>query len=70
MESLDLLLICVSAFVAVFCLLAVLALVMRIIIFVFPQKEAAADAAMIAAIALTVSALYPGTSITKVEEIK
>jgi len=70
LESLDLLLICISAFVSVFCLLAGLALVMRIIIFVFPQKEAAVDAAMIAAITSTVSALYPGTSITKVEEIK
>ena len=70
MESLDLLLICASAFVAVFCLLTVLALVMRIIVVVFPQKEASADAAIIAALASTVSTLYPGTSITKVEEIR
>jgi hypothetical protein len=44
--------------------------VMRIIITVFPQKSSQGDAAMLAAVAATVSTIYPGTKITRVEEIK
>ena len=70
MESLDLLAICVSAFIGVFLLLAVLALVMRLITVLFPEKEAVSDAAMIAAVSTVLQTLYPGTKITKVEELK
>ena len=70
MESLDLLAICASAFVGVFLLLTVLALVMRLIIAVFPQKEAGADAAVIAAISTVLQTVYPGAKITNVEELK
>lgn len=70
MGSLELLVICVSAFVAVFVLLAILALVMRLIIVAFPQKVAGLDSTVIAAAVSTVAALYPGTRVTKVEEIK
>ena len=70
MPSLDLLLICISAIVVVFLLLTLLALVMRLIMAVFPEKVVAADSAYLAAIATVMSALYPGTKITKVEEIK
>lgn len=66
----NLVMICASAFAAVFLLLAFLSLVMRIIITVFPQKSSQGDAAMLAAVAATVSAIYPGTKITRVEEIK
>jgi hypothetical protein len=62
--------ICVSAFAAVFVLLTVLALLMRLIIVVFPEKKAVSDAAMIAAVTTVMQTLYPGTKITKVEEIK
>ncbi len=71
MGSLDLLLICVSAFIGVFILLSVLALIMRLIIAVFPEKaEAVSDTAVVAALATVVTAVYPGTRITKVEEIQ
>jgi len=70
MESPDLLIICASAFIAVFVLLAFLAIVMRIITVLFPQKAASTDAVAIAAVASVISTLYPGTRITKVEELR
>jgi hypothetical protein len=71
MESIDLWLICVIAFSAVFVLLVVLAAVMRLILSVFPQLQMEeADTAMIAAVSSLASTLYPGNTITKVEEIK
>jgi hypothetical protein len=68
MGSGDLLIICASAFVGVFLLLSFLALVMRIIIAVFPQRGAGGDAALMAAVVSTVSATFPGTRITNIEE--
>jgi len=70
MQSLDLLPICITAFLAVFVLLTVLAVVMRIIELIFAHKETTADAAMLAAVTAAVRAVYPGTIITKVEEVK
>ena len=66
----ELLVICASAFLAVFVLLSVLALVMRVIIVVFPDKGYGVDAAMVAAINTAALATYLGTKVTKVEEIK
>ena len=70
MGSSDLVFICISAFLAVFALLSVLAVVMRIIFVLFPEKESGIDAVVVAAITSTVSAIYPGTRITKIEETK
>lgn len=71
MGSLELLLICVSAFIGVFILLSFLALIMKLIIAVFPEKaESVSDTAVLAALATVVTAVYPGTKITKVEEIQ
>ncbi len=70
MGSIDLLMICASAFVGVFLLLSLLAIVMRIIIVVFPQGAKGTDAAVVAAVTAAVSAGYPGTRITNIEEIK
>ena len=70
MGSQDLLLICTSAFVMVFLLLTILALVMRIITAIFPEKISKTDEIILAAMATVVSTVYPGTKITKVEEIK
>ena len=68
--ALDLLIICLSAFFAVFVLLSFLAVVIRLLTLACPQKVAAgADTAMIAAVTTAVSVLYPGTMVTKVEEI-
>ena len=50
--------------------MALLAVVMRVIIVLFPQKTGKTDAATIAAVASVVSTLYPGTRITKVEELR
>ena len=67
----DLLTICLSAFVAVFLLLSALAVVMRVLIVVFPQRVADdSDAAVLAAVTSAVTAAYPGTKVTKVEEIR
>jgi len=70
MGSLNLMVVCTSAFVAVFLLLSVLALVMKLIIVVFPQRMAGTDTAVVAALATVVSSVYPNTNITKIEEIK
>jgi len=68
MPSTDLIFICVVAFFMVFIILALLALSMRIIILVFPEKKAKIDAAMIAAVTAAVQTIIPGTKVTKVEE--
>ncbi len=70
MESVNLLMVCASAFVGVFLLLIFLSLVMKVLTAVFPQKTAESDAAVLAAVASAVSSAYPGTKITKIEEIK
>jgi len=67
----DLLIICVSSFVAVFLLLSFLALVIRMLTLAFPQKVVAEiDAAVIAAVTSAASVAYPGTIVTKVEELR
>ena len=71
MGSPNLLIICVAAFCAVFLLLAFLALVMKILTNVFPEKVAdELDAAMLAAISASLSVVYPQTKITKVEQVR
>jgi hypothetical protein len=70
MASPDLLSICVAAFVGVFLLLSILAAIMRLILVVFPEKKAGSDAMVIAAVSTALQSLYPGTRITKVEEIE
>ncbi len=66
----NLLAICASAFAAVFLLLSFLSFVMKIIITLFPQKAAGPDAAIIAAVTSVVTTVYPGTTISRFEEIK
>ncbi len=69
MDSPDLLSICFSAFAAVFFVLISLAVIMRIIITMFPEKDSD-DTAIYAAIATTINSIYPGTQISKIEELK
>ena len=69
MPSPDLLNICITAFVSVCVILAGLAVVMRLILSVFPEREETTDAAMIAAAASVLQTVYPGTRIVKVEEM-
>jgi len=66
----DLLVVSLSAFVAVFLLLSFLAVVMRILIAVYPEKIEGIDAATIAAVSAATAYVFPGTKVTKVEEIK
>ena len=67
----NLLMICVAAFCAVFLLLAFLALVMKILINVCPEKvKEELDAAMLAAVSASLSVVYPETKITKVEQVR
>jgi len=66
----DLLVICLSAFAAVFVLLSFLAVVMRLLISTFPEKVGGIDAATIAAVTAAAAYAFPGTKVTKVEEIR
>jgi hypothetical protein len=70
MQSAELVVICGVAFLMVFVILLLLAVIMRLIILVFPEKAALSDAAMIAAISAAVQTVFPGTKLTKVEERK
>ena len=70
MNSPDLITISIAAFSAVFVLLSLLALMMRLIIFLFPERQKTANAAIVAAVAATFKTLYPGTKITKIEEVQ
>jgi len=70
MEVSNLLFICVSAFIAVFLILSLIAVVMRIINILFPEGDIGSDTALFAAITSTIYKFYPGTKITKIEERK
>lgn len=70
MEPSGLLTICFSAFLAVFTILSLLAIMMRLIIRIFPEKDNQEKGAIIAALTSVVNRYYPGTKITKIEEIK
>jgi hypothetical protein len=70
MNSSELLVICLSAFVAVFLLLSFLAVVMRGLITVYPEKAGGVDSATIAAVTAAAAYAFPGTKVTKVEEIR
>ena len=69
METPDLITICLTSFAAVLLLLSFLALVMRIIILIFPAKDND-DSAVVAAITSTYNVHFPGTKIIKIGEQK
>ncbi|MBM4161506.1 MAG: hypothetical protein FJ217_10445 [Ignavibacteria bacterium] len=64
----DLLWICSIAFIAVFIVLSLIAVVMRGIMMLFPDRKGKDDAAVIAALSTVLQTTYPGTRITKIEE--
>ena len=70
MNSPDLWVISLSAFVAVFLLLSVLAVVMRVLIAVYPEKDGGIDPATLAAVTAATAHAFPGTKLTKVEEVR
>lgn len=70
MPSPDLLMVCVSSLIAVFVILAILAVIMRFIVALFPVKTLPHDDVIMATVAAVVAQQYPGMRITNVEEIK
>ena len=70
MESTELLFVCGAAFLWVFTILVVLALLMCLIIVFFPEKKSRTDSAVIAAVATALHSVFPGTKISKIEEKK
>ncbi|MCF8024299.1 MAG: hypothetical protein K9J79_02370 [Desulfobacteraceae bacterium] len=70
MEQIDLLMLCISSFAAVFCVLIFLAVVMRLLILCFPYREEETDPALFAAIHSAYATIYPGAKITKIEEVE
>ncbi|MCF8038052.1 MAG: hypothetical protein K9K79_01935 [Desulfohalobiaceae bacterium] len=65
----NLVLVCLSSFLAVFTVLIIIALVMRGLIAVFPYKDENGDNAMIAAINSAYSVTHPGYRISRIKEI-
>ena len=70
MESYELIYVCGTAFLWVFSILLLLALVIRVITLVFPEKQQGPDTAVIAALSAVLSSIFPGTKITQIEEKK
>ncbi len=66
----DLLVISGTALIAVFLLLTILALIMRLIVFIYPEKDHGIDGAIIAAITTAYKSLYPTTKIAEIKEAK
>jgi len=56
------------AFISVFALLAFLALAMRVITALFPERRQGVDAVLAAAVASVVASAYPGSRVTRIEE--
>lgn len=68
MHDIQILKVCLLAFGAVFVLLSFLAIVMRVLVALFPQREDPGSAAVVAAISASVSTLFPGARVTRIEE--
>ena len=71
--QLNLLSMCISSFAAVFTVLVFLAVTMRLIMIVFPEKKAGTgddEAAIFAAITSSYARLYPGMKVTNIKENK
>ena len=70
MQSSEVLFICFSAFISVFLILTSLAIVMQVIMKLFPIKEKAEDLAVFSVMASVLSAKFPGKKITNIKEVK
>lgn len=66
----NLLAVSLTAFIAVFVLLGVLALVMGLITTIFPRVSEAIATEHVAAITSTLYTIIPGSKVTRIEEIK
>lgn len=73
MPTPNLLVICGTAFLAVFLVLAFLAAVMRVLIVLYPQpdlRSGAVEPALVAAVTSAVTTTLPGTRVTGIEEVR
>jgi hypothetical protein len=70
MNSPDLLTVSAVGYFVAFAVLALLAVMMRFITLLFPEREEPTDAAVVVAITATHQALSPGVTVTKIEETK
>jgi len=70
MAEQNMLFVCVFAFVAVFVLLGFLAAVMRLLMMVYPEKSPWPDANLASAITSAAEKAFPGTRVTKIEEVR
>ena len=68
MNSTDLFVVSTVGYIMAFAVLGVLAVTMRLITFLFPERKTPGDAAVVAAVTATYQALLPGTTVTKLEE--
>lgn len=59
---------CLTAMVAVFILLGLLALLIELITYGFPAAAHKTDPAVVAAISTVVAAAFPGARVTRIEE--
>ena len=66
----NLLIICSSAFIAVFLLLSFLAVVMRLLMLAYPRKAEGIEPAIVAVLTAAATYAFPGTKVTNVEEIR
>lgn len=69
----DLLVVCGFAFAAVFTLLSLLAVLMRVLVALFPgpgEADRGTDPAVLAAVTSAVTMTYPGTKVTRIEEVR
>ena len=68
MNPQSLLVICSSAFIAVFFLLTFLAIVMRLLMVVYPKKMDRIEPTIVAALTAAAAYAFPGTKVTRIEE--
>lgn len=69
MDETNLFTVCGTAFLAVFILLGLLAVVIRLMAILFPSRDKPGDAALVAALSTAAMTIYPGARVTKIEEI-
>jgi hypothetical protein len=69
-ENSEFLLSCILAFAIVFLVLSILAISIRLLITVFPEKSDQDDPAVVAAVTSHLNRIYPRLQITKMEELK
>jgi hypothetical protein len=70
MNSIDILTVSTIAYIIAFAILMLLAIMMRLITFVFPERKDSGSATVVAAITGTYHTLFPGGTVTKIEETK